>query len=68
MKRGKCGTFAKPEELTPNDRQEIANFGAFLRVEASRRAGGDPSVCNMLEAAIYPDGIGRVPTDGVPES
>lgn len=55
-------------KLSDNDRQELEKFSAFLHVEASRRAGGNPSICNMLEAAVYPEGIGRIPADGVPES
>lgn len=56
------------DDLTPNDRAEVDKFAQFLRVQASRKAGGDPAVCNMLEAAIYPDGIGRTPADGTPDA
>ena len=51
------------EDLTPHDRAEVEKFKQFLTVELSRKAGVDPWACDMLEAAIYPEGIGRVPTD-----
>ncbi len=54
--------------LSPNDRAEVEKFAQYLGVQASRKAGGDPAVCGMLEAAIYPEGIGRPPVDGAPDA
>lgn len=54
--------------LTPHDAGELARFAQWLQVEASRRAGADPAACDMLEAAIYPEGIGRPAGKGGPEA
>ncbi len=56
------------EDLTPHDRAEVDKFAQWLGVQASRKAGGDAGICNMLEAAIYPEGIGRIPPDGSPDA
>ena len=58
----------KGAKITAQDRAEIARFEVLLKIEASRRAGGDPAALNMLEAALYPEGIGREPVDGSPEA
>ncbi len=52
------------DALSAHDRGEIDKFAAWLGVEASRKAGGDVGVLNALEQVIYPEGIGREPTDG----
>jgi hypothetical protein len=59
--------LAKAHLLTDDDREEIRKFHLWLGIEASRKAGGDPGVCNMLEAALYrdhPEGIERDPVTG----
>lgn len=59
MKRGQCGTGVRLDDLSVNDRVEVAKFTQWIAVEAARKKGADPAACDMLEAAIYPDGIGR---------
>lgn len=54
--------------ITEHDREEIAKFEAWLELEASRKAGGDPAVLNTLEQVLYPEGIGRDPIDGLAEA
>jgi hypothetical protein len=59
VKRGQCGTVLTLADLSPNDRAEVEKFKRYLGVHAARKAGADPSACDLLEAAIYfPDGIG----------
>lgn len=59
MKRGQCGTVLSMEDLSEHDRAEVQKFRQFLSVAKARKDGADPGACDMLEAAIYPDGIGR---------
>lgn len=63
----RCGFNLTLDDLSPADRHEIERFKKLLGIEASRRAGGDPAVLNMLEQALYPEGIGRPPVDGAPD-
>lgn len=58
----------KGAKVTDKDLDEIERFGVWLGLEASRKAGGDPTVLNTLEAALYPEGVGREPIDGKPEA
>lgn len=64
----RCGFGVPERELSEHDRAELEKFRTWLGIEASRRAGGDPGVLNTLEAALYPEGIGRPPADGSPEA
>lgn len=59
MKRHQCGTAVRPEDLSAHDQNELKKFEQFLLVGKARKEGADPSTCDMLEAAIYPEGIGR---------
>ena len=52
-------------QLSAADRAEVERFRSWLGIEASRKAGGDPAMLNVLEAALYPEGIGRPPVDPV---
>jgi hypothetical protein len=45
--------------ITVHDVEELRRFGQWLGVETARKTGADAEVCNMLERAIYPDGISR---------
>lgn len=45
--------------MTDDDRREVEKFKQLLTVERARRDGADANSCDMLEAAIYPEGIGR---------
>ena len=61
---GACGcpagvSHAEWERLGARDRREVHRFARLLGVERARREGADPSACDMLEAALYPEGIGR---------
>jgi hypothetical protein len=59
MRRGQCGTVLTMADLSENDRREVEKFKQFIAVSKARKEGADPSACDMLEAAIYPEGIGR---------
>lgn len=56
------------ETLSPNDASEIEKFKRYIGVQASRKAGGDPGVCDMLEQLIYPENERRMPRDETPEA
>lgn len=64
VKRGQCGFCARLDELSEHDRLEIEKFSQWLGIEHARRAGDEPAVLDMLEQAIYPEGIGRPPANG----
>lgn len=53
-----------PEQMSEHDRAEVAKFKQWLGVESARKKGADPDVCDMLEAAIYPEGNGRTTPKG----
>lgn len=59
MRKGQCGTVTRREDLTPHDRAAMAKFEQFLHVHKARKEGADPAACDLLEQAIYPEGIGR---------
>jgi hypothetical protein len=40
--------------LSPADQRELLKFADYLAVQADRKAGGDPAVCDLAEALIYP--------------
>ncbi len=58
----------KGAKLSARDFEELAKFAEWLKLEESRRAGGDPCVLNTVELALYPEGVGREPADGSPEA
>jgi hypothetical protein len=64
MRRGQCATVLKLDELSEGDRREVEKFMQFLRVESARRKGADLNACALLEAAIYPDHVGRGESGG----
>lgn len=64
MRGSWCGTGLKEHELSDHDREEFTKFKQLLSVEKARKDGGDPSACDMLEAMIYPEGIGRTESKG----
>lgn len=64
MRREQCGFGLSVDSLTPNDYAEVKRFTQMLHVEKARRDGADPGACDMLEAAIYPEGIGRETAEG----
>jgi hypothetical protein len=68
MKSGQCSIATFTVDLLPEDRAELERFADFLRVEDARRNGADQNACNLLEAAIYADGIGREPPAGSHEA
>lgn len=68
MSARRCGFGVPLEELSKADRAEIERFRTWCGIEESRRAGGDSAVLNALEAALYPEGIGREPVDGSPDA
>lgn len=63
-----CGFGVSESELSEHDRVELEKFKQWIGIETSRRSGGDPWFLNALEAALYPEGIGRTPADGAPEA
>jgi hypothetical protein len=56
--------IAELEKLSPEDSAEVRRFMQWIGVEKSRRDGADSDACDMLESAIYPDGIGRERSKG----
>ena len=63
-----CGFDVDLSALSAHDRAEVEKFVQWLGIEASRRTGGDSAALNVLEQALYPEGIGREPIDGSPEA
>ncbi len=63
LRKRQCGTVMPPEDMSANDREEIAKFGQCIRVMAAAKAGAPEFAVRAAVASIYPDVAGQIADD-----
>ncbi len=63
LRKRQCGFVTPPEEMSQNDRAEIAKFAKYLRVMTAAKAGAPEFAVRAAVASIYPDVAGQMGED-----